>query len=156
MSDRLSGLVIILLLLLPFAAHGQTLEPGSLNNRTLTPGAVLTTNKAKICRQYTSTIRDVSQKMKNQVFARYGVTNRTGWCAAGGCEIDHLISLELGGSNAIGNLWPQPYVGTWNAHFKDALEARLHKLICDGALTPMQAQYMISHNWIIAYKRFVK
>jgi len=25
------------------------------------------------------------------------------------CEVDHLIPLELGGSNDLNNLWPQPY-----------------------------------------------
>lgn len=44
-----------------------------------------------------------------------------------GCEVDHLISLELGGANAIENLWPQPFDGKWNAHVKDRLELRLHK-----------------------------
>jgi hypothetical protein len=31
-------------------------------------------------------------------------------------ELDHLIPLELGGSNDLRNLWPQPFEGEWNAH----------------------------------------
>ena len=47
-------------------------------------------------------------------------------------EVDHLISLELGGSNAIRNLWPEPYAGRWGARTKDVLENRLHDLVCEG------------------------
>jgi hypothetical protein len=44
------------------------------------------------------------------------------------CEIDHLISRELGGADDVKNFWPQPY-GThaWNAVLKDRVENRLHK-----------------------------
>jgi hypothetical protein len=41
--------------------------------------------------------------------------------------VDHLIPLELGGSNDIANLWPQSYVTVWNAHMKDRLENRLNR-----------------------------
>ncbi len=30
-------------------------------------------------------------------------------------EVDHLVSLELGGSNDIRNLWPEPSAGRWGA-----------------------------------------
>jgi hypothetical protein len=80
--------------------------------------------------------------------------NHTGFCAGPhGCEVDHLISLDLGGANAIENLWPQPFDGKWNAHVKDRLELRLHKEICDGKITMNQAQEGIRSNWIKAYKK---
>lgn len=71
-------------------------------------------------------------------------------------ELDHLISLEIGGAPAdTKNLWPEPYAGQWGARTKDKLENRLHKLVCNGTLTLKQAQVAISHNWIEAYKRYV-
>lgn len=71
-------------------------------------------------------------------------------------EEDHLESLEIGGSPTDPkNLWPQSYRGKWNAHLKDHLENRLHKLVCNGTLTLEQAQISISQNWIAAYKRYV-
>ena len=71
-------------------------------------------------------------------------------------EVDHLISLELGGSNDIKNLWPQSYTTKpWNAHVKDKLENRLHKLICYGAINIVEAQIAISKNWIEAYKKYI-
>ena len=65
--------------------------------------------------------------------------------------------MELGGSNDIANLWPEPYSGTeWNARKKDVLENKLHKLVCDKTITLQKAQHDISSNWITAYKLYVK
>jgi hypothetical protein len=67
-----------------------------------------------------------------------------------------LISLELGGSNDIGNLWPQSYrTEPWNAHVKDKLEDRLHMLVCAGKLSLPDAQKAIAGDWISAGKRWV-
>lgn len=49
------------------------------------------------------------------------------------CEIDHLISRELGGADVMENLWPQAYVTSpWKAVLKDKLENQLHKEMCAG------------------------
>ena len=67
-------------------------------------------------------------------------------------EVDHLISLELGGSNDMKNLWPQSYdTKPWNAHVKDKLETRLHREICDNIITVDEAQMAISNDWIKTY-----
>jgi hypothetical protein len=80
---------------------------------------------------YTKTVRDVPQSLKNQVYRQYGITSRQ----PREYEIDHLISLELGGSNSIRNLWPQSYITEpLNAHVKDRLENKLHELVCSGQL----------------------
>jgi len=121
----------------------------------LTPGAVRTTDAHEICLRATSDIRKVSAKTKRAVYTAYGNLggNHTGFCSVqGGCEIDHLISLELGGSNDPQNLFPQPYSGVrWNAHVKDRLENELHRNICNGAITPEAAQRQIATNWIQTY-----
>jgi hypothetical protein len=65
------------------------------------------------------------------------------------------VSLELGGSNAIANLWPEPYAGRWGARTKDVLENRLHDLVCDGRLRLRAAQRLEARNWVAAYRRFV-
>jgi hypothetical protein len=88
---------------------------------------------------------------KEGVYAAYGITTH----AAGEYELDHLIPLELGGSNARSNLWPQPYTGAWNAHVKDALEDRLHAMVCaaNPSITLSEAQEGIRTDWIAMYKR---
>lgn len=71
-------------------------------------------------------------------------------------EVDHLISLELGGDNGVENLWPESYVIPWGAHVKDVLENRLHRLVCNGTISVKQAQDAIRHNWVKAYRQYVE
>jgi hypothetical protein len=66
-------------------------------------------------------------------------------------EVDHLISLELGGSNSIKNLWPEP--GFPNP--KDKLENRLHAMVCNGQLSLLQAQHDIATNWVHYYQQYM-
>lgn len=123
-----------------------------------TPGDVLPVAAADICvHGYSKNVRNVPISVKRQVYASYGVAY-----VKGADEVDHLISLELGGSNSIKNLWPEPYNQEWNAHVKDRLENKLHELICSPG-TPdeqnarmKQAQYEISHDWIAAYKKYFR
>ena len=147
-------IIAVLIALLSAAAIADYQLP----DRQMTPGATRTTNVAYVCKPGTAAKdRYVTQKVRSTVFAAYGVpANYQGICAGTeGCEVDHLISLELGGSNALSNLWPQPYAGEWNAHQKDKLEHKLHKLVCSGQITLEDAQREISINWIDAYKKYV-
>jgi hypothetical protein len=105
---------------------------------------------------YTQCVRKVSAATKNAVYASYGLTgNHNGYCESDqGCEVDHLVSLELGGSNEQGNLWPEPYENEqWNAHVKDQLENFLHAEVCTGRISLKQAQTEVSTNWIESFKK---
>ncbi len=117
----------------------------------LTPGAVLPVTRDDICVPgYTQKVRNVPEAVKRQVYAEYGITSHK----AGDFEVDHLISLELGGSNSPKNLWPESYkTQPWNAHVKDALENRLHADICTNQIDMAAAQHEIATDWIGAYKR---
>jgi hypothetical protein len=71
-------------------------------------------------------------------------------------EEDHLISLEIGGNPTDpANLWPEPWVGEWNAHKKDQLENRLHRMVCSGEMQLVDAQYAITHDWTAAYLKLI-
>ncbi|MGH2509762.1 MAG: hypothetical protein ACRDHZ_20470, partial [Ktedonobacteraceae bacterium] len=78
-------------------------------------------------------------------------TTKTGKAMREGCEIDHLISRELGGTDAVENLWPQPYTQHPGAHEKDWLENELHKEVCSGRIRLETAQKEIRQNWYAAY-----
>jgi len=104
--------------------------------------------------------RHVTQAMKDKVFSEYGLTgNDDPACVPDAhgrhCEIDHLISRELGGADDVRNLWPQPY-GTepWNAARKDRLENRLHKEVCAGRLSLTAARKEISTDWRKPYVQY--
>jgi hypothetical protein len=118
-----------------------------------TPGDVLTTDAKVICVPgYSKSVRDVPQAVKEQAYRIYEITSRK----PREYEVDHLISLELGGSNSIRNLWPESFITQpLNAHIKDKLENKLHELICSGQLPVEQAQQEIAHDWIAAYQKYV-
>jgi hypothetical protein len=131
-------------------------------NPLLTPGAVdpgvsQANISTTICKKggYTNRpgIRKVSAATKKAVFAEYGIDPHG---PGSPFEIDHLISLEISGSNDIKNLWPQSYVSEpLNAHIKDALEDHLHKLVCEGKVPLKQAQHDIATDWPSAYQKYM-
>lgn len=144
---------IIAALLLITATASYAAELPQLPDSKMTPGAVDPAGTVdKICTVgYTATVRNVPDSLKKQVFAEYNIDPKSDKF-----EVDHLISLELGGSNDIKNLWPQSYTTTpWNAHKKDTLENKLHALICAKKLDMATAQKDIATNWIEAYKKYV-
>ena len=119
-----------------------------------TPGVALDVTAADICVPgYTRKVRNVPSAVKRQVYALYGVRTH----APGEYEVDHLISLELGGSNSIRDLWPQSFrTHPWNAYVKDALENELHRRVCTGTMDLQMAQQVIAHDWISGYRRYVR
>ncbi len=122
-----------------------------LPNSSLTPGAVRSVTAADVCTaDYAHFARNVSIEEKDEVYREYGIMHH----APHQYEVDHLIPLEIGGSNKKRNLWPQPmFTQPWNAHVKDKLENRLHDLVCSGRLSMSQAQQMIATNWITTYQQ---
>ena len=119
--------------------------------------AIRTTDKLSICTTKTSTIRNVPEKVKKAVYARQGIkANHKGSCEGNrGCELDHRISLDVGGSNNISNLIVKPYFGECNMQQKDALENKLHKLICKDLINVDIAQDYLFNDWETAYKLYV-
>ncbi len=122
----------------------------ALPDPACTPGAILAdATKDQICVPgYSSQTRNVPQSEKDQVYAEYGIQTHK----AGQYEVDHLISLELGGSNDIANLWPEPAEPRPGFHEKDKVENYLHQQVCSGAMTLQEAQYQIAHNWMGVYQ----
>lgn len=132
----------------------------------LTPGAtdphVTQANiKTTICVPgYTKTVRprvSITNKIKTQTLAAYGITV----AAPGDYELDHLISLELGGAPAdMKNLWPEPWEARGSkiakpgtgAETKDKVETWLHRQVCAGKMTLAEAQRQEATNWYAVYQ----
>lgn len=129
----------------------QPYSPPILPDHSLTPGDTLDVTKEEVCVPgYSKSVRNVPQKIKLLVYRKYHITNRK----PREFEIDHLISLEIGGSNSIKNLWPQSFLTShWNAHKKDRLENELHRQVCSDEIDLKTAQNLIASNWIAAYKK---
>lgn len=125
---------------------------GALPDRRCSPGAYYSgLTRAVVCSPtfHTSAVRNVPQSEKYAVEREYGMPaqlyGRT-------IEIDHIVPLELGGSNDIANLFPEPGAGGANYHLKDRLENRLHVLVCGGVMTLPAAQRRIATNWSALYR----
>ena len=115
----------------------------------LTPGATLPVAAMDVCRPgYSAKVRNVPATIKTAVYKEYGMAADKVPCP---CEVDHLISLELGGSNDPKNLWPEPYSGSLGAREKDKLENYLHRRVCNGKISLQDAQGAIKKDWVKAY-----
>jgi Protein of unknown function (DUF3761) len=133
--------------------HGCTRSP--LPDRQCSPGGYygLLTRKV-ICSSsfHTRAIRNVPQSEKFAVEREYGMAagyyGRT-------IEIDHIIPLELGGSNVIANLFPEPGSGKANYRYKDAAENRAKAWVCEGRLTLAAARRGFASNWETLYRRLL-
>jgi hypothetical protein len=134
---------------------------GDVPDPALTSGAVRAgLTKQKICSiKWGKDERHVTDAMKQEAFARYSYTGYDDpRCVPAGkrtCEVDHLISRELGGADEVANLWPQAYgTSPWNAMLKDKLENRLNKEMCAGHISLKAARDMLVKDWRDAYKKY--
>ncbi len=132
----------------PSGASRAAGVPGDvpMPDRALTPGAIQSSDTAAICTPgWAEAHRDVSYATEDDVAREYGLSSHDGY------EIDHLIPLELGGSNAVANLWPEPYDSPYGATQKDGLEDYLHDQVCHHGLPLATAQHEIAANWYAAW-----
>ena len=103
----------------------------------LTPGAAVLQSRQAVCQQTSVNNKAVPVALQRKVFEQYGITR----AEARDYEVDYLITPALGGADDIHNLWPHSYKATvWNAEVKDALEARLREMVCNGDLDLNEAQ----------------
>ena len=126
-------------------------DAGQLPDPRCTPGsfdpAVTQANIHKtICvTGYTSKVRppaEQTDRFKYKVaYLVYGLLHRKR------TELDHLVSLELGGSNDAANLWPES-PATPNP--KDKVENALHRAVCEGRVSLAAAQRAIASDWLTA------
>jgi hypothetical protein len=128
----------------------------ALPNKNLTPGYMRSVSVRELCTTSTSLVRNVPESLKKDVYHNYGLNGNDRKTCVEGYEIDHLISLELGGANDGRNLWPQSYCGKYNAHDKDKLENELHRQICLGKIKMDDAQNCIASDWEACYIKTFK
>src|SRR5882724_8810705 len=155
----ISALALTLLASMAQAAGGRTLPDSFKTPGATNPDVSQSNIKRTICKSgWTDTIRPPSSyttALKRQQIMEYGYRNKK----LGSYEEDHLISLQLGGDpHDPQNLWPQAYAGKCGARVKDVIETALKRLVCDPKppLTLVEAQQMISQDWVAAYTRFVR
>jgi hypothetical protein len=139
----LAGCVITPEVIVPKTNGTCQIIGGYLPDPNCTPGSIMSNATLEvICTTgYSSTVRDVSNKLKEQVYQNYGIYNRTPYQY----QIDHLVSLQLGGSNSIDNLWPMET--KFKKKNKDPVENCLRRKVCSGEMSLEDAQKGIANNW---------
>jgi hypothetical protein len=136
------------------AAGIAYLNDGSVPDPRLTPGMTQPLTRTELCAMGNEErAPSVPRVVALRIFHNYGMDDPR----PRAYELDYLIAPELGGSNDIRNLWPQPYrADSWSAHAKDALEEHLYQLVCSGNLDLATAQADIAKDWIAAYKKYFR
>ena len=130
------------------SARGSGLQV--LPDPACTPGAIdsrvsQANIQSTICRRgYTRTVRpptSYTEPLKRELMQRYGDTG-----PMSRYELDHLISLELGGNpTSPANLWPEPGA---SPNPKDQVELATNHAICSGRMSLADAQHAIATNWV--------
>ena len=125
--------------------HDGCVAVGNMPDETCTPGHIFpNTTKEQICVPgYSRKARSVSSSQKERIYASYGIRSRT----AGEYNVDHLISLQLGGSNDDANLWPEAAEPRPGYHEKIKVENFLHGELCGGEITLKEAQRLVGQHW---------
>jgi hypothetical protein len=128
----------------------------TLPDPSLTPGSARTTSASDVCSDpHTAQYRHWSRERDNHILEEYGLPFGSSHL---NYEIDHLIPLDIGGSDLDSNLWPEPRsnIVEWraSAEAKDKLEWRLHDLVCSGELDLVEAQHEIVEDWQAAYTKY--
>ena len=109
----------------------------------LTPGTVIRgiDTKTTCHNGYARLARHVSKHLKTEVMKRYKLDPATQHLY----EIDHFIPLNIGGTNDITNLWPEPLA---SAHDKDKVEFFLYQEVCHSRMQIEDAQDQIKTDWV--------
>jgi len=126
---------------------------GARPDRRCSPGAYYAKlTKRIICSASfrTGDYRNVPSSEKHAVEVEYGLAPKSYGSAL---EIDHIVSLELGGSNDIANLFPEEANAHPGYRAKDRLENRLHDLVCSGATSLGAARAGIAADWEALYRK---
>jgi hypothetical protein len=100
------AIVRLLITVLLLSVSAALAHDPALPLTELTPGDVFPDVTAEQLSRvgYSKKVRHVSAGLRQQVFAQYGIP----FSARNDYEVDHLVSLSIGGSNSIRNLWPEP------------------------------------------------
>jgi len=123
-----------------------------------TPGAFNPTLTAKVLQDPAFTTKCVrndatTEEDKKSVYAAYGIEEpQNNKDETQFCELDHLVSLEVGGADTLDNIWPQcgpADVGLSQRFFrqKDQVEDHLGEMVSHGKVDLGETQKRIAADW---------
>jgi hypothetical protein len=114
-----------------------------------TPGATAKVKMDQLCAaDFPTSMKPVANWQRTEALGRYGIRSED---FSG--DLDHLVPVSLGGSNDPDNLWPFRASGTFTFEAKQALEVKLHEMMCAGKISLKDAQEEFRRDWTKAYQR---
>jgi len=122
--------------------------PGGVN-----PSITVDVLRNRAFRTRTTRNCESSESMKHIAYGWYGIPKpRQNSGKNQVCELDHLVPLELGGSDGLGNIWPQcgPDSIALNERYfkiKDRVESYLADQVKSGRMSLPNAQRGIAQDW---------
>jgi hypothetical protein len=137
----------------PKTSHGFPIPDSACTPGAVNPTVTLTVLKSGDFRTACERNKASSAAKKNTTYDEYGIAhpqdnkgqNQT-------CELDHLVSLELGGADTLDNIWPQcgpDGVALAQRYFKikDGVENYLAAQVRAGQIGLDEAQRGIAQDW---------
>ena len=127
---------------------------GIYPDKECTPGSVYeNVTEENICVPgYSQTVRHTTSAMKRKVYEMYNIPVDERKLFV----LDHVISLQLGGRDAIDNLFPQRKEPSPHSRDKDRIENFLKRSVCKGEMTLIEAQEQIREDWLDAYQDYLE
>ena len=122
--------------------------PGGIN-----PSATVTLLRNPAWRTGCIRNHETSERTKHKAYRWYRLRDPHGnYGNTQVCELDHLVPLELGGADGLGNIWPEcgpSRVALQNRYFKikDRVENYLAYEVKSGKMPLAEAQHGIASNW---------
>ena len=128
--------------------HGQLPDPHCTPG-SIDPAVTQAGIRSTICKSgWTKTVRPPESQTERFKFDVAYPAYRTPRSQR--TELDHLVPLELGGSNDATNLWPE---SPPTPNPKDKVENALNAAVCDGRVSLAAAQQAIAADWLTAERK---
>lgn len=145
--------VVILLIAINYSFLDKALM-NFLGESKFSGAMILTTDSKVVCTSgYSASVRDVSLELKKQLYKMNGLSYPQ---PKGTVQVDHIIPLELGGSNNIRNLQVEMKDPRPGYLEKDKVEDYLHRQVCTGNMDLEEAQIQMATNWTNIYEIVLK
>lgn len=117
-------------------------------NPALTPGLLAAADGVTVC-QLPAKAPELPPAVQESVFVRYGLPFHD----AKRFRIEGRFPRELGGSDSLANLWPEPASPTPGFHEHEQAVAWLRREVCAGRYPLAEAQRVMFEDWAQVYDR---
>jgi hypothetical protein len=138
---------------LPKTSHGFPIPDAACTPGAINPTVTLTVLKSGEFKTGCERNMASSAAKKNTTYDEYSIAHPQGNTGQNQtCELDHLVSLELGGADTLDNIWPQcgpDDVALAQRYFKikDGVENFLAAQVRAGQIDLAEAQRGIAQDW---------